>query len=117
MVNGRLGSNPYYKSFDDRQSCRYTLEELVDIDTHSNWRSMMMAWITGGLVGFLVLAGTTASAAPPVLSNPVISPTVFDLDDRLPIVTIAVDVRDPDDDLNLEKVKAIVIISAKPAAR
>ena len=65
-------------------------------------------WIAGSLIGFLLLLGTTASAAPPVLNNPVISPTVFDLDDRLPIVTIAVDVRDPDEDLNPAKVKAIV---------
>ena len=60
------------------------------------------------LMGCLVLAGSTLSAAPPILNNAIVSPTVLDINDPLPTVTIAVNVDDPDNDLNPAKVKVIV---------
>ncbi len=62
---------------------------MLHKQTAASSRTVRIMWIAGWLMGLLVMAGTTASAAPPVLSNLIVSPTVFDLDDALPLVTIA----------------------------
>ncbi len=66
---------------------------------------------TTWMIGVLVLIGAPTLAAPPIVTDLVVSPTALNLDDPQNVVAISVDVVDLDGDLDPRKVKAVVKLS------